>query len=183
MMTYYKLLEDISTKLERLNIPYMIIGGQAVLIYGEPRFTKDIDITLGAGINELKKILSLCNSLNLTPLIENINDFVSKTMVLPVSDPVSNLTVDFIFSFTDFEKEALNRAVDIQLETKSVKFASVEDLIIHKIFSGREIDLIDVKSIILKNPAIDKSYIIHWLNKFSKGKDEDLTEKFNNLIN
>jgi hypothetical protein len=27
----------------------MIIGGQAVLLYGEPRLTKDIDITLGRG--------------------------------------------------------------------------------------------------------------------------------------
>jgi len=25
----------------------MVIGGQAVLLYGEPRLTKDIDITLG----------------------------------------------------------------------------------------------------------------------------------------
>lgn len=28
----------------------MIIGGQAVMVYGEPRLTKDIDITLGVDI-------------------------------------------------------------------------------------------------------------------------------------
>jgi hypothetical protein len=34
----------------------MVIGGQAVLLYGEPRLTKDIDITLGEGIESLEKI-------------------------------------------------------------------------------------------------------------------------------
>lgn len=43
-----ELLKKLSIKLEERNIDYMIIGGQAVLIYGEPRLTKDIDITLGA---------------------------------------------------------------------------------------------------------------------------------------
>jgi len=28
----------------------MVIGGQAVLLYGEPRLTRDIDITLGIGV-------------------------------------------------------------------------------------------------------------------------------------
>ncbi|MEA1964244.1 MAG: hypothetical protein U9O41_03845 [Candidatus Aerophobetes bacterium] len=32
--------------LEKYNIPYMIIGGQAVLLYGKPRLTRDIDVTL-----------------------------------------------------------------------------------------------------------------------------------------
>ena len=33
------------------NIPYIIIGGQAVLLYGEPRLTRDIDIILGLSID------------------------------------------------------------------------------------------------------------------------------------
>jgi hypothetical protein len=35
----------------------MIIGGQAVLLYGMPRMTKDIDIILGVNINELESVL------------------------------------------------------------------------------------------------------------------------------
>ena len=34
----------------------MVIGGQAVLLYGEPRLTRDIDITLGVGVRELNKL-------------------------------------------------------------------------------------------------------------------------------
>jgi len=52
----------------------MVIGGQAVLVYGEPRFTRDIDITLGAGIERLEEVLKLVDSFHwkvLAPLPPN----------------------------------------------------------------------------------------------------------------
>jgi hypothetical protein len=53
-MELEKLLKKISLKFEKNKIDYMIIGEQAVLIYGEPRLTKDIDIILGTDIEDLK---------------------------------------------------------------------------------------------------------------------------------
>ncbi|MBI4745658.1 MAG: hypothetical protein HY786_03715, partial [Deltaproteobacteria bacterium] len=44
---FEEILARIGAALDKYNIPYMIIGGQAVLLYGEPRLTRDIDITLG----------------------------------------------------------------------------------------------------------------------------------------
>jgi hypothetical protein len=38
-------------------IPCRVIGGQAVLVYGEPRLTRDIDITLGVSTERLDWIL------------------------------------------------------------------------------------------------------------------------------
>ncbi len=38
---FEELLSKISVHLNRHHIPYMIIGGQAVLLYGEPRLTID----------------------------------------------------------------------------------------------------------------------------------------------
>ena len=35
--------------LERLQVPYMITGGVASVIYGDPRFTRDIDVVLVLG--------------------------------------------------------------------------------------------------------------------------------------
>ena len=40
---FARLLGKIATALNKFKIPYMVIGGQAVLVYGEPRATKDID--------------------------------------------------------------------------------------------------------------------------------------------
>ncbi len=44
---FEELLKKIGLALDENAIPYMVIGGQAVLLYGEPRLTRDIDITLG----------------------------------------------------------------------------------------------------------------------------------------
>ena len=61
---FQKLLAKIAQRLGELRIPYMVIGGQAVLLYGEPRLTKDIDITLGIGVGKLEKIISLIKHLS-----------------------------------------------------------------------------------------------------------------------
>ena len=49
---FRRLLSNIGCALDRHEIPYMIIGGQALLLYGEPRLTKDIDVTLGVEHDE-----------------------------------------------------------------------------------------------------------------------------------
>lgn len=40
---FKELLARLADLLDQKGIPYMIIGGQAVLLYGEPRLTRDID--------------------------------------------------------------------------------------------------------------------------------------------
>ncbi len=47
MQTVPVLLNAISKILNREKISFMVIGGQAMLVYGEPRMTKDLGITLG----------------------------------------------------------------------------------------------------------------------------------------
>ena len=49
-----------------------------------------------------------------------------------------------------------------------VKFASLEDVVIHKIIAGRPRDIEDVKSILLKNSGYDSAYIEKWLKDFEE---------------
>lgn len=53
---FQSLLKRIARQLAQRDILYMVIGGQAVLLYGEPRLTKDIDIALGIGVNQMDKV-------------------------------------------------------------------------------------------------------------------------------
>ncbi len=39
---FEKLLAGLAASLKRYGIPYMIIGGQAVLLYGEPRLLSSL---------------------------------------------------------------------------------------------------------------------------------------------
>jgi predicted nucleotidyltransferase len=178
-----KLLKKIAKHLSLEGIEYMVIGGQAVLIYGEPRLTKDIDITLGLHIDQLEKILKIVKKLKLKILVSDIENFVKETFVLPVLDQKTGFRIDFIFSFSEYEKTAIKRVNKIEIDGIKINFASIEDIIIHKIISGRERDLEDVKKIILKNKEIDLDYILNWLKFFEDITEQKLIEKFLNIKN
>jgi len=169
---FEKILSRVGKSLKSHKLPYMIIGGQAVLLYGEPRLTRDIDITLGANTDRLDDLLVIVQELTLKPLPEDTESFVKETMVLPTLDETTSIRVDFIFSFTPYETEAIKRAKKVTILDQEVNFASPEDLIIHKIFAGRPRDIEDVRTIIIKNPEIDIRYIQHWLKEFDESSDE-----------
>lgn len=156
----------------------MVIGGQAVLLYGEPRLTKDIDITLGVGIDRLSLIEKIAKSIRLRPLISEIEDFVKDTMVFPTIDDPSGIRVDFIFSYSSYERQAIERAKEIKFGQTEVKYAALEDVVIHKIIAGRARDIEDVQYILLKDPDYDTDYIEKWLTEFDRSLDKNFKEKF-----
>jgi hypothetical protein len=112
-------LAMLAKALENRGLPYMIIGGQAVLLYGEPRLTRDIDITLGVDNTHLETVLSLLEEVSLKPLPEDIPDFVRQTNVLPAVDEESDIRVDFIFSFTPYEVQAIKRAIRVNMRDQA----------------------------------------------------------------
>lgn len=164
-----KLIKKIAIRLDKDKIPYMIIGGQAVLVYGTPRLTRDIDITLGIDTDKLFLIRKICKKLRLKILSKNTEGFAKETKVLPAEETKLNIRVDFIFSFTPYEHQALKRTKKILMDSYPVRFASCEDVVIHKMFAGRAIDEEDVKNILIKNrDNINFKYIKNWLSKFNK---------------
>lgn len=180
---FEEILARIGANLSRSNLPYMIIGGQAVLLYGEPRLTRDVDVTLGVNIDRLHDLLTVVKELSLNPIPNDVESFVKQTMVLPTLDEPTGVRVDFIFSFTPYETDAIKRARKITIMDQEVCFASPEDLIIHKIFAGRPRDLEDVWSVILKNPGIDTQYIKNWLKEFDASFGEkDFLKTFEGIL-
>jgi len=157
----------------------MVIGGQAVLLYGEPRLTRDIDITLGMGVDGYDKVKKNIKAVGLKSLVEK--EFVVRNKVLPTIDKKSGIRVDFIFSFSPYERQAIERARDIKLGRSIVRFASLEDVVIHKVIAGRARDLEDVKSILLKNPKYDLVYIKKWLKEIDKSLGGKFYKIFRNI--
>lgn len=138
-------LAALARELDARGIGYLIIGGQAVLLYGEPRFTKDIDVTLALKPDRLPDVLALPEARNLRPVPSDPQDFVRRTFVLPCIHDESTLGVDFIFSFSEFQREAINRGVERQVDGTPVRFATAEDLLIQKIVASRPTDLSDAR--------------------------------------
>jgi len=179
---FQALLERIALALEKQGIAYMVIGGQAVLLYGEPRLTRDIDVTLGAGLERLPEVLQVAQEIGLEPLVQDPEAFVRQTMVLPCAAPSTEIRVDFILSFSPYERQALQRVRIVPLGRVKVRFIAPEDLVIHKVIAGRPRDLEDVRSVLLKNPGIEVGYIRRWLREFEQALGESLQKRFEEIL-
>ena len=117
-----KLIKKIAKQLDKEEIPYMIIGGQAVLLYGTPRLTRDIDITLGIDTDKFLLIEKLCKRLKLKMLPKNLKSFARDTKVLPAEEKKLRMRAGFIFSFTPYGKQAIKKAKKVLMDGYSVKF-------------------------------------------------------------
>jgi len=179
-----KLIKKIAQRLDKDGIPYMIIGGQAVLLYGTPRLTRDIDITLGIDTDKFLLIEGICRELGLKILPENPEDFARETKVLPAEESKLRIRVDFIFSFTPYEAQAIKRTKKVLMNDYPVKFASCGDVVIHKMLAARAVDEEDVRNILIKNKSsVDIKYIKRWLSEFGKlSEHKGILEKFNSLL-
>jgi hypothetical protein len=149
----------------------MVFGGQAVLLHGEFRVTRDIDVTLGIEPGEAAPLLVLIAQLGLQVLVSDVPAFLRQTFVLPARDVDSGIRIDFVFSLSPFERDAIRRAVKVNLDGVEVRIVSVEDLIIQKIVAGRPRDLADARTVALKNPAFDRGYVERWLQQFDQELD------------
>jgi len=152
----------------------MIIGGYAALYHGHARFTEDIDIVLGVDIDEFDEIFKAVGS-KFTPRAENPKSFAQKTNVFPILGRQEDVRVGLIFSFLEFERDAIKRALSTSIKGRKVRIIQAEDLIIYKMVAGRARDLEDVKVLFEKNKnELDLQNINSTLQELSKllGNDE-----------
>lgn len=161
------LLAALARGLQQQGIPYVVIGGQAVVLHGEPRLTADIDITLGIDYDRLESVRDLCRALRLRELPSDVPAFVRDTRVLPALDPATGVRVDLIFSFTPFERSSIERAISVEVAGERVAFVTAEDLILYKLFAARERDLADARAIVARQPSLDLAHLRRWARELS----------------
>lgn len=162
----FQTLLDFASILNKAKIGYMFIGGQAVIQYGIPRFTQDIDVTVAFSPDDFLKIKKIVNK-KFRVLPNDPEKFILQKMVLPIENIKTKVRIDVIFSESEFEREAIKNSRKIIVNNYPINFISPEDLIIQKIFAGRPRDLEDVRSILsVQGKKIDKKYVERKLKLF-----------------
>jgi predicted nucleotidyltransferase len=165
-------LKDIATDLKRAKIPFMIIGGQAVAMYGRPRFTEDIDITIALTPDEAEKLIGAVDK-SFAILPDDVQRFVKETWVLPLEHKQTKTRVDIIFSITPFEREAIEKAREIEIDDVTVPYILPEYLVVQKIMATRTRDREDAAGIMeIQSETIDIGEIDRLIKIFGTGEEE-----------
>ena len=144
-MARKQLPEDFKDFIRFLNahsVRYLLVGGWAVGIYGNPRATKDIDFLIAVDDENVAKLQKALFQFG-APTVEN-KVFQEKGNVFRMGRvPVQ---IDIINQATgiDFEDCYPRRNV-ITVEDVQISILSIKDLIKNKKASGRHRDLADVE--------------------------------------
>lgn len=141
--------EDFKDLLRLLNanaVEYLLIGGHAFGVHAEPRTTKDLDIFIGS---DPKNALAVFRALARfgAPLAGMTEaDFVDGT-TFQLGQPPDRIDILQKIDGVTFEEAWQNRVegtVDGEIPAHVI---SRDDLIRNKLASGREQDLLDVKTL------------------------------------
>lgn len=158
MTSQEEALVSLARRLDEHHIPYMIIGGLANAVWGEPRATLDIDVTISADTSEANRIASMLEE-DFRPLISDPEAFADETRVLPLESR-AGIRIDLIFGLLPFERNAIERARPVPVADEVIRFCTPEDLILLKIISKRDQDLMDVQGILRRQFSdLDLEYL------------------------
>ena len=139
------LLSDLSKVLTRWGRWYLF-GAQAVIAYGVPRLSADVDVTVKLHPDEPERFAREMHTGGFALRVQD-PDFVRRTRVMPFVHLATAMPLDVVLAGSGLEDAFLDRARPVDLSGVSVPVIDPEDLIIAKILAGRPKDIDDADSL------------------------------------
>lgn len=154
---------------------FCFIGGLAVLRWGEPRLTRDADLTLLTGFGgEPPFVEELVREFS--GRLHDTAEFALRSRVVLLR--ASNGTpLDIALGALPFEERAVQRASAFDIgDGRSLLTCSAEDLIVHKTFAARDRDWLDLEGVIVRQTQLDWSQVLDELRPLLELKDDQGAE-------
>jgi predicted nucleotidyltransferase len=160
-------LRDLVAWLKAGKVPGVVIGGLAASILGRPRLTQDVDVLVLLDEGLWAEFLSGGLRHDFSPRHDNTLAFAQETRVLLMRHRESGIDVDIVFGSLPFEKEAVARAISVELGDVEVPLPLPEDLIIMKAVAHRPQDLADIEAILAAHPKLNLRRVRRWVREFA----------------
>lgn len=136
-----ELLADLSKVLTRWGRWYLF-GAQAVVVYGVPRLSADVDVTLRLEPDEPGRFVTEMADAGFALRVAD-PDFVRRTRVMPFVHRATGMPLDVVLAGSGLEDEFLERASQVEIGSVRLPVIHPEDLVIAKILAGRPKDVDD----------------------------------------
>jgi hypothetical protein len=126
--------------------PFCFIGGVAVQHWGEPRVTRDLDLTVFTGFGGEPPVVDALLA-HYPARRPDARAFALRHRVLLFSTP-AGVPVDLAMGALPFEADMIARATEIEFEPEvALRICSAEDLLVLKAFADRLQDRADAAGI------------------------------------
>lgn len=168
MSTQSQVLLFIIDQLERLEIPYMLVGSFASSYWGRPRFTYDADIVVEISAGKAASLASALEADFYAPRFV-IEEAIAKRSHFNAIHLERSFKVDFwVCSDEPYAREAFQRRRQVTMFGRPVWVSSPEDTILSKLrwykmspVLNRQLqDALEVYEI--QEPDLDQDYLDRW---------------------
>ena len=171
--------QELLSVLQNAGIDACVIGGLAVLRWGQPRATADVDVSVLAPYGEEARVLDILLG-RYAPRGPGALEFAQSNRVLLITTS-SGVPIDVALAAFPFEIEALHAASSWEA-TPGVflNTCAAEDLVVYKLVAARPQDLIDVEGIVRRQvTGLDVERIREWGRMLADLKeDPDFLQQF-----
>ena len=182
-MNAFELSQHIAKRLEEDGMAYAIGGALALTAWAIPRDTKDVDISIFVGEDELARAIDALERAGV--MIDRTDAARTVARIGMFTGRSGRTLVDVFMSQHPHFVEMSRRRVQLSYPGGApLWFVSAEDLCVMKLLYGRTKDLADLERLFAARPDLDAHYVRSWISKMVPAGDrrldtlEDLVRRF-----
>jgi hypothetical protein len=166
--------------LETDGIPHAIGGAVALVYWGEPRGTVDVDINIFLPEVDAPRVFKVLSSLGLSISADDAASEVLRTGQIRLD--WEGTFIDLFFAYDPFHDSCNERAVTVDFNGAPIRVLSGEDLVVFKIIFNRPKDWIDIEQLIAVQAShFDVGYVMHWTSRIL-GDDDARLQRLADLV-
>lgn len=170
-MLQAELLRRLAQSLERLEIPYLVTGSVATIHWGEPRFTRDIDVVVELGVPDVRRLIREFPPPEFYVSDEAAEEAVRRRRQFNIIQNASGLKIDVIVARMDaFDRSRFARLRRVDWGGFEANVATPEDAILKKLVyfreGGSEKHLRDIAGVLqISGEQVDRAYVASWAER------------------
>jgi hypothetical protein len=164
MSSELEVLADVTARLERLGLPFMLTGSFALAFYATPRMTRDLDIVVAVDPSRIATLMAaFADSYYIDA--DLIRSAIEAEGLFNLMHYASGIKIDLIVrKSTPYRVQEFSRRREVRLGELRTWIVSREDLILSKLVwaeaTGSEMQIRDVQQLL--SGAVDIDYLRRW---------------------
>lgn len=157
-----KILKLVCKNFNDNNIDYVIVGGFAVIFYGNPRTTMDLGAVMQIPRNaDIKQIVGFFKENEFFASAEDMSFAFAEKSRCTVEHKKTMFRIDIKGVYNEMDKRTIQNKKAVDFQGTKIHTASPEDTIINKLIFAREHDLKDALGIYARQSGkLDEEYLL-----------------------